>query len=122
MYRSTQRAAIVGAIAASALALAAPAASATVQGGVSKTCNTINTCSTEPSVWFPGGTLSVDADVHGTGPAQWVVRRDSGGTVCQSGFAAEDPARSWVCNNVSAGWLYGIVSGGSPSVNIGLRW
>ncbi|WP_410640996.1 hypothetical protein [Amycolatopsis sp. lyj-346] len=120
MYRSTQRAAIVGAIAASALALAAPAALATVQGGISKTCNTVNTCQTS-EVWFPGGTLSVDADVHGSGGAEWAVLNGNG-TVCRAGFSAVDPARSWTCGGVPAQWLYGVVSGGSPSVNIGLRW
>jgi len=122
MNSVVKRAVVVGAVAASALALAAPAALATVQGGRSATCTAINTCQTDPPVWFPGGTLSVDADVHGTGPAAWTVRRDNGGTICQSGFAAEDPPRSWICPNVSAQWLYGIVSGGSPSVNIGVRW
>ncbi|KDN22968.1 hypothetical protein [Amycolatopsis rifamycinica] len=121
MYRSTRRAAVVGAVAASALALTAPAALATVQGGVSRTCQ-INTCQIDPPVWFPGGTLSVDADVHGSGPAEWIVRQDNGGTICRSGFAAEDPPRSWICTGVSAQWLYGIVSGGAPTSNIGLRW
>jgi hypothetical protein len=120
MNRFVQQAAVVGAVAAGALALAAPAALATEQGGTSKTCP-ISACQTDP-VWFPGGTLSVDADVHGSGPAEWIVRGDNGGTVCRSGFAAVDQPRSWVCSNVPAQWLYGIVSGPAGPSNIGLRW
>lgn len=122
MYSTVKRTIVVGAVAVSALALAAPAALATVQGGTSRTCPD-SACRTYPEVWFPGGTLSVDADVHGSGPAEWIVQNyDTGAVVCRTGFAASDPPRSWVCNNVRAQWIQGIVSGPAGPSNIGLRW
>ncbi|GHG48686.1 MULTISPECIES: hypothetical protein [Amycolatopsis] len=119
MKSFVKRAAVVGAVAAGALALAAPAALATVQGGTSSTCPG-SACQTA-EVWFPGGTLSVDADVHGSGGAEWAVL-NSNGTVCRAGFSAVDPPRSWTCSGVPAQWLYGVVSGPAGSSNIGLRW
>jgi hypothetical protein len=119
MDRSTQRAIVVGAIAASAIALAAPAALATVQDGRSKTCPA-SACQTV-EVWFPGGTLSVDADVHGRGGAEWAVLNGNG-TVCRKGFDAAAGPQSWVCERVPAQWLYGTVSGPAGPSNIGLRW
>jgi hypothetical protein len=119
MHKTAKRVATVGAVVAGAWALAAPIASATEQGGVSRTCND-SACSTPPT-WFPGGTLSVDADVHGSGPAEWVVR-GPGGVVCRTGFAAENGPASWVCRNVPAGELEAVVAGPAGPSNIGLRW
>ncbi|WP_370961876.1 hypothetical protein [Amycolatopsis sp. cg9] len=120
MNRSGKRAAVVGAVAAGALALAAPGALATEQGGTSKTCPDSGFCRTDP-VWFPGGTLSVDADVHGSGPAEWIVHGQNG-VVCRTGFAAEAPPSSWVCFNVPAQTLEANVGGPAGPSNIGLRW
>ncbi|MGW3961727.1 hypothetical protein ACWED2_18030 [Amycolatopsis sp. NPDC005003] len=116
MNRFVKRTAVVGAVAASALALAAPAALA---AGTSRTCPG-SACQTI-EVWFPGGTLSVDADVHGNGGAEWAVLNGNG-TVCRAGFGAADPPRSWTCGGVAAQWLYGTVSGSAGPSNIGLRW
>ncbi|MGW4061475.1 hypothetical protein ACWEGE_24550 [Amycolatopsis sp. NPDC004747] len=116
MNRFVKRATVVGAVAAGALALAAPAALA---AGTSRTCPGSACQTTE--VWFPGGTLSVDADVHGRGGAEWAVLNGNG-TVCRLGFDAAAGPLSWVCTNVPAQWLYGTVSGPAGPSNIGLRW
>lgn len=112
-----KRAAVLGVIAASVLAMA-PAASGSVPTG--RTCKKEPICEIEIDI-FPGGTLSIDADAHGTGRASWAV--DHGmQPVCSTGFDAAAPPQSWVCHNVPAGHLRAVVSGGSNPLNIGLRW
>ncbi|MCE7002242.1 hypothetical protein LWC34_05280 [Kibdelosporangium philippinense] len=116
MQHLVKRAAVLGTVAAAAFVMTPLAAFA---GGNSNTCSG-SSCSVEAS-GFPGGTLSVDADVHGSGGAEWVVF--SGDRLaCRTNFAAGDPPRSWVCNNVPAGHLQASVSGPAGPSNIGLRW
>ena len=119
MHTTVKRVLVAAAVAAAASAVAAPVAQASEQGGVSRTCPD-SACATPP-VWFPGGTLSVDADVHGSGPAEWVVR-GPGGVVCRTGFAAESGPQSWVCHGVPSGELEAGVLGPAGPSNIGLRW
>ncbi|CAM3587952.1 hypothetical protein KIPE111705_15645 [Kibdelosporangium persicum] len=116
MSRSVKRAAVLGTVAAAAFVMSPLAASA---GGASNNCAG-PACSVEAG-GFPGGRLSVDADVHGSGSAEWVVF--SGDRVaCRLNFSASAPPQSWVCSNVAGGYLSASVLGPQGPSNIGLRW
>lgn len=52
---------------------------------------------------FPGGTIAIDIDADGNGPAHWQLRRRWGyQVVCEIDFQLEAPAQSWVCNGMPA--------------------
>jgi hypothetical protein len=116
MRRSLKRVAVLGTVASAALVMSPLAASA---GGNSRTCPG-SSCPVEAG-GFPGGSLSVDADVHGSGGAEWVVFSNDR-LACRSNFDASSGPRSWVCNNVPAGYLTASVAGPAGPSNIGLRW
>jgi hypothetical protein len=76
------------------------------------------------SDFFPGGTVSVDVDLHGNGPAQWGLYT-SAGLSCSASFRAEEGPRSWICYNVPSGTIeldvFGGAGTGGPS-SVGMRW
>ncbi|MFB9907115.1 hypothetical protein [Allokutzneria oryzae] len=98
-----------------------PGASA---GGYSKRCPSENVCRVEGSD-FPGGTLSIDADVIG-GPNTLVRMRYKGdhGERCVTEFWVNDPPRSWVCHNVPPGHYRVIVDAPErhDAMVVGVRW
>ncbi|MFB9907114.1 hypothetical protein [Allokutzneria oryzae] len=101
--------------------VAVPSASA---GGHSKRCESDRACLIEGND-FPGGTLSIDADVIG-GPNTLVRIRYKGdhGERCVTEFWVNDPPRSWVCHNVPPGH-YRVVIDTSERHDVfvvGVRW
>ncbi|MBE8523175.1 hypothetical protein ILP97_37760 [Amycolatopsis sp. H6(2020)] len=117
MHHLIKRAGTLGLVAATVLAVSPGTAWA---GGRSKTCPKEPICEFELDV-FPGGTLSIDADAHGTGSAIWAVFHGLD-HVCSTSFAAAAPPQSWNCFNVPAGHLRATLNGGDNPLNIGLRW
>ncbi|WP_143261580.1 hypothetical protein [Allokutzneria sp. NRRL B-24872] len=98
-----------------------PSASA---GGRSKTCTSDRACLVD-GYDFPGGTLSIDADVVG-GPNTVVHMRYKGdhGERCVADFWVNDPPRSWVCHNVHPGHYRVVIDApdGHDVLVVGVRW
>ncbi|MCP3798830.1 hypothetical protein NLX83_06130 [Allokutzneria sp. A3M-2-11 16] len=99
----------------------APSASA---GGYSKRCPSESVCRVEGNN-FPGGTLSIDADVIG-GPNTRVRIRYKGdnGERCVAEFWVNDPPRSWVCHNAHPGHYRVLVDAPErhDALVVGARW
>lgn len=74
-------------------------------------------------VYFPGGTISVDADIHGSGRSTWYLNARNGALLCSTDFLAQEPPRSWTCN-IGSGDVYLYVSGpiGATESHGALRW
>ncbi|MEU1812419.1 hypothetical protein [Micromonospora aurantiaca (nom. illeg.)] len=110
------RAGVIGAIAVAGVALFPQAALA---GGGSSNC-TANKCSVGVAD-FPGGTISVDVDVSGSGTGVFVVSGPNN-FKCSGSFPASGGVRSYVCRNAPAGVYAASVSGPSGPSAVGLRW
>ncbi|MEQ0557921.1 hypothetical protein ABJI51_02475 [Amycolatopsis sp. NEAU-NG30] len=117
MYKPVLRGAAATAVAGTALLLAPQAALAEPK---SATCPQ-SYCSVVQVDGFPGGTLSVDADVHGEGKARFQVWGPNG-YYCTLTFEAAAGPGSWLCFNAPAGRYAASVEGPQGSSNIGLRW
>lgn len=88
-------------------------------------CDNVSSCF-EGTGPFPGGTISIDVDALRLGSVnetlQWSLQGVPG---CTTTFRADDPPRSWVCNNVPAGsYTLAAWTGSFARYNwdIGVRW
>jgi hypothetical protein len=117
MRTSVLRGAIAAAVVGTTLVLSAETAMAAPK---SQTCPQ-SYCSVVEVYGFPGGTLSVDADVHGDGNARFQVWGPDG-YYCSGTFQAAWGPGSWLCFNAPAGRYDAAVEGPKGSSNIGLRW
>jgi hypothetical protein len=70
---------------------------------------------------FPGGTISVDVDVSGSGTGVFVVTGPSG-FQCSGSFPASGGVRSFVCRGAPAGLYEAGVTGPAGPSAVGLRW
>ena len=70
---------------------------------------------------FPGGTISVDVDVSGSGTGVFVVTGPNN-FQCSGSFPASGGVRSYVCRNAPAGTYVAGVDGPSGPSAVGLRW
>lgn len=116
MQKSHARAGIVGAVAIAVIGLFPFAAHA---AGKSSHCLKAN-CSVAVT-GFPGGTISVDADVSGSFPGTVVVSAPNGYR-CSGVFPAPGGVRSFVCNSAPAGSIFATVMGTESPSSVGLRW
>jgi hypothetical protein len=117
MRKILSRGAIVTAVVGAGLVLASPMAMA--EPG-SSTCSLSN-CEISGVYDFPGGTIAVDADVHGVGIGRWFVWGPNG-YWCENTFHASAGPASWVCHNAPAGTYGARVEGPQGPSSIGLRW
>jgi hypothetical protein len=78
-------------------------------------------CNTNAS-GFPGNTLYVDADVHGSGTGKWGVVINGRLACGENWFDAAAPPQSWTCQLMPAGHVYAYVSGPQGPVTVGVRW
>lgn len=111
------RGAIATAVVGTTLVLAPQAAMAAPK---SETCPQ-SYCSVVQVDGFPGGTLSVDADMHGDGKSLWKVWGPNG-YYCSGTFEAVWGPGSWLCFDAPAGRYAASVEGPKGPSNIGLRW
>ncbi|WP_394841817.1 hypothetical protein LZC95_32665 [Pendulispora brunnea] len=90
---------------------------------VRATCpRTVNLCRSG-TVSFPGGTMSIDADVNGGGTGSWIIFHNGGPTNCRANFPAVDPPRSWVCQLPKGTYSLGVYAGQSGQWAQGaIRW
>ncbi|MDI5980693.1 hypothetical protein [Amycolatopsis magusensis] len=117
MRKILSRGAIATAVVGAGLVLAPPMAMA---GPESATCS-VSDCDLFDVPGFPGGTISVDADVHGVGIGRWYVWGPNGYS-CTDTFHASAGPGSWVCHNAPAGTYSALVEGPQGPSSIGLRW
>ncbi|MBP2472132.1 hypothetical protein JOF53_001004 [Crossiella equi] len=117
MRGSMLRGVITTAAVGASLVLAAPVAMAEPS---SVTCS-MSYCDLWDVTDFPGGTLSVDADVHGVGIGRWTVWGPNDYR-CENTFHASAGPGSWLCHNAPAGTYNARVEGPQGDTNIGLRW
>ncbi|GAA4000392.1 hypothetical protein GCM10022247_21000 [Allokutzneria multivorans] len=115
------RKSLAAALAVGTALVTAPVASA---GGHDKTCTSDRACLIEGHD-FPGGTLSIDADVVG-GPNTVVHLRHKGdhGERCVADFWVNDPPRSWTCPNVRPGHYRVVIDAPDrhDALMVGVRW
>ena len=117
MRKSVLRGVIATTVAGTALVLTSPAAMAEPKH---QDCPQ-SYCSVVQVDGFPGGTLSVDADVHGEGKARFQVWGPNS-YYCSGTFEAVWGPGSWLCFNAPAGRYAASVEGPQGPSNIGLRW
>ena len=122
MQTLLKKSALIGAAIAAGVALAPNAASAAPLAGASRTCPTANVCAVTAS-GFPGGTISVDADVTGSGTGTWNLFGPNG-FKCSASFPASGGVRSWTCAGAPAGSYNATVTPNVPAqtLAIGIRW
>ncbi|MBP2472130.1 hypothetical protein JOF53_001002 [Crossiella equi] len=116
MRKILSRAAVTAAVVGSAALLTSQVAVAKPE---SATCQR-NYC-TVVATDFPGGTISVDGDVHGTGNAYLQVWGPNG-YYCKITIRAEWGPGSWLCFNAPAGTYSAGIDGPQGPSNVGLRW
>lgn len=87
----------------------------------SKRCTTGLQCIL-PVTGFPGGTVSIDVDVSGSGNGVFILQDRDSPVQCDQQFPASGGVRSFTCSGVAAGNLTGSVGGGSNPRAIGIRW
>lgn len=113
-----------------AAVLPGTAHAAGIQGSTNGVCGPIpsqSDCSIATDQ-FPGGTLSVDAGLvrgwpFGNYRATWEVWDGQGPTGCKREIWSDDPAGSWTCENVHAGYVSLSINKMSPDhAHLGLRW
>jgi hypothetical protein len=115
------------AIAAAVLPAGAAAAMAESTNGTCGPVPTQSECQIA-TLNFPGGRLSVDVDIVRSWPfgnyrTTWDVWDSHGPTGCKREIWADDPAGSWVCENVHAGGVSLTVDKQTPDfAHLGMRW
>ncbi|WP_112263490.1 hypothetical protein [Lentzea terrae] len=121
---------ILGLLVTAVLVLLPAPAHAAIQGSTNGVCGPIpsqSDCSIATDQ-FPGGRLSVDADLVRSWPfgnyrASWEVWDSQGPTGCKREIWSDDPAGSWTCEGVHAGYVSVSINKMSPDfAHLGLRW
>jgi hypothetical protein len=116
MRRSCVRAGVIGAVTVATISLFPLAALA---AGGSAHCSA-SQCEIAVAQ-FPGGTISVDVDVSGSGNGRFLVEGPNG-YECGGSFPASGGVRSFVCRSAPAGGYGAGVSGSAGPSAVGLRW
>ena len=80
---------------------------------VRATCpRTIDVCRSG-AVYFPGGRITITADVMGGGTGRWLLSSNGAPTSCRATFSAVDPPRTWGCTLARGTYTLLVYSGQS---------